>query len=398
MECDERREEGLFWALREAVRASSASSPASSFKAVPAPDLTCSGSSGRWPRPPTCSSSGSVGTLRPRRARRQPVPECPCRSRAAPDRDVVRIEPRREGRTERFLDEWSSSQEKIRPPRRSSTCSTSGQSAISGSRAAPVPSRMERVWPAASRVPSSPSPNRSSSGESFLGSGSMRFSTTSRPDELSIRRASSTSLRGWRLHPTRSGRRPHSRTARAAAEHAVNIHNDASTERQNAAREWLTRSWELVHPWGSGGVFPNFADPELTDLATAYYGANRNRLVRIKAEYDADNLFRSPAHNGRGGRRSRADHSSRGPLAGSSRCAPHRARVAPTRTGRDVLPRARPVRTQAASREGRVPSPEHLPASRPQQESRRGLAPSRGEAATRCRSCRSIAGFAASDV
>ena len=47
-------------------------------------------------------------------------------------------------------------------------------------------------------------------------------------------------------------------------------------------------------------MFPNFADPELTDLATAYYGANRDRLVRIKAEYDADILFRSPAHTGRG--------------------------------------------------------------------------------------------------
>ena len=86
---------------------------------------------------------------------------------------------------------------------------------------------------------------------------------------------------------------PH-RRERFLLKHAVSLDTDASTERQDAARDWLTRSWELVHPWGSGGVFPNFADPGLTDLATAYYGANRNRLVRIKAEYDADIFFFYP--------------------------------------------------------------------------------------------------------
>ena len=32
-----------------------------------------------------------------------------------------------------------------------------------------------------------------------------------------------------------------------------------------AARGWLDRSWALVHPWGSGGVYPNFPDPDLPD-------------------------------------------------------------------------------------------------------------------------------------
>jgi FAD/FMN-containing dehydrogenase len=88
---------------------------------------------------------------------------------------------------------------------------------------------------------------------------------------------------------------PH-RRERYLLKHAVSLDTNASTERQDAARNWLTQSWELVAPWGSGGVFPNFADPGLTDFATAYYGANRNRLLRIKAEYDADNVFSSPAH------------------------------------------------------------------------------------------------------
>jgi Berberine and berberine like len=34
----------------------------------------------------------------------------------------------------------------------------------------------------------------------------------------------------------------------------------------------------------------------LADLAPAYYGPNRDRLIRIKAQYDAQDLFRSPAH------------------------------------------------------------------------------------------------------
>jgi Berberine and berberine like len=88
---------------------------------------------------------------------------------------------------------------------------------------------------------------------------------------------------------------PH-RRERFLLKHAVSLDTDASTERQDAARHWLRRSWELVHPWGAGGVFPNFAEPELTDLATAYYGVNRNRLVRIKAQYDSERLFHSPAH------------------------------------------------------------------------------------------------------
>ena len=29
-------------------------------------------------------------------------------------------------------------------------------------------------------------------------------------------------------------------------------------------------------------------------VATAYYGVNRQPLLRIKAQYDAENLFRSP--------------------------------------------------------------------------------------------------------
>jgi FAD/FMN-containing dehydrogenase len=57
------------------------------------------------------------------------------------------------------------------------------------------------------------------------------------------------------------------------------------------ARRWLHRSWELTHAYGTGGVYPNFPDPELADPAGAYYGANRARLDKVKAAYDPENVF-----------------------------------------------------------------------------------------------------------
>lgn len=51
----------------------------------------------------------------------------------------------------------------------------------------------------------------------------------------------------------------------------------------------------LVHPWGSGGVYPNFPDPDLEDWAHACHGSNYDRLLRVKAEHDPDNFFCSPS-------------------------------------------------------------------------------------------------------
>jgi hypothetical protein len=47
-----------------------------------------------------------------------------------------------------------------------------------------------------------------------------------------------------------------------------------------------------VRPWGSGGVYPNFPDPDLTDWARAYHGTNLERLVRLKERYDPEGFFR----------------------------------------------------------------------------------------------------------
>jgi hypothetical protein len=65
----------------------------------------------------------------------------------------------------------------------------------------------------------------------------------------------------------------------------------ASPDEVVAAREWLARSWEIAHPWSTGGVYPNFPDPDLDDWARAYHGANLERLREVKARYDPDGVF-----------------------------------------------------------------------------------------------------------
>jgi len=55
---------------------------------------------------------------------------------------------------------------------------------------------------------------------------------------------------------------------------------------RESARRWLARSWASVHPWGTGGVYPNFPDPDLNGSARAYHGANLDRVRRIRASYE----------------------------------------------------------------------------------------------------------------
>jgi FAD/FMN-containing dehydrogenase len=82
------------------------------------------------------------------------------------------------------------------------------------------------------------------------------------------------------------------RAERFQIKHAAVVDPPASTNAEAAAHRWVTRSWRSVHPWGSGRVFQNFADPDLEGWAEAYYGTNYDRLVRIKARYDPTNVFR----------------------------------------------------------------------------------------------------------
>jgi FAD/FMN-containing dehydrogenase len=72
--------------------------------------------------------------------------------------------------------------------------------------------------------------------------------------------------------------------------HGIVAHRASDRERQET-RDWVRRSWEAVHPWGSGAVYPNYPDRELAGWARAYYGANLPRLSRVKARYDPENVF-----------------------------------------------------------------------------------------------------------
>jgi FAD/FMN-containing dehydrogenase len=82
------------------------------------------------------------------------------------------------------------------------------------------------------------------------------------------------------------------RAERFLLKQEVVVDPDGSDAERQPARNWLSRSWALVHPWGSGGVYPNFPDPQLEGWARAYHGANLDRLMRVKASYDRGNVFR----------------------------------------------------------------------------------------------------------
>ncbi len=43
------------------------------------------------------------------------------------------------------------------------------------------------------------------------------------------------------------------------------------------ATAWLRRSYEITHPYGTGGAYANFPDPELDDELRAYWGVNLDR-------------------------------------------------------------------------------------------------------------------------
>jgi FAD/FMN-containing dehydrogenase len=81
------------------------------------------------------------------------------------------------------------------------------------------------------------------------------------------------------------------RQARFLLKHAVVVDPGTPSAEREAARRWLARSWATVHPWGTGGVYQNFPDPDLDDPARAYYGGNLDRLLRTKARYDPDGFF-----------------------------------------------------------------------------------------------------------
>lgn len=82
------------------------------------------------------------------------------------------------------------------------------------------------------------------------------------------------------------------RSARYLLKQEVLVHHPLAAHDIRRARRWLEESWALVHPLGTGGVYPNFPDPELDDCHHAYHGENLHRLQRVKEMYDPGDRFR----------------------------------------------------------------------------------------------------------
>ena len=74
-------------------------------------------------------------------------------------------------------------------------------------------------------------------------------------------------------------------------EHSLVVPAGFDVAATEAARAWLSDSWELVHPSGSGGVYANFPDPDLSDAHRAYWGGNLGRVRRVKEKYDPEGVF-----------------------------------------------------------------------------------------------------------
>ncbi len=66
---------------------------------------------------------------------------------------------------------------------------------------------------------------------------------------------------------------------------------DHDPARADALRSWAVEYWEAVHPYAAGGAYVNFMMDEGQERIRATYRDNYERLTRIKASYDPENLF-----------------------------------------------------------------------------------------------------------
>jgi FAD/FMN-containing dehydrogenase len=67
---------------------------------------------------------------------------------------------------------------------------------------------------------------------------------------------------------------------------------DPDPANADAVREWCVGCWDATHPHSAGGAYVNFMMEEGQERVRATYRGNYDRLARVKAKYDPDNLFR----------------------------------------------------------------------------------------------------------
>jgi FAD/FMN-containing dehydrogenase len=67
---------------------------------------------------------------------------------------------------------------------------------------------------------------------------------------------------------------------------------DPDPANADAIREWCVDYFDALHPYSAGGAYVNMMMDEGQERVRASYGDNYDRLTKIKATYDPDNLFR----------------------------------------------------------------------------------------------------------
>jgi len=67
---------------------------------------------------------------------------------------------------------------------------------------------------------------------------------------------------------------------------------DPDPANAGAITAWAKDYWSAIHPYSAGGAYVNMMMEEGQDRVRASYRDNYDRLVRIKVQYDPENLFR----------------------------------------------------------------------------------------------------------
>ena len=79
------------------------------------------------------------------------------------------------------------------------------------------------------------------------------------------------------------------------SEHAIVIQSmfSAHSPAANENIAWVRNAWQALRPFSTGGNYVNFqTGDETSDRVAESYRKNLDRLTRVKAEYDPENLFR----------------------------------------------------------------------------------------------------------
>ena len=67
---------------------------------------------------------------------------------------------------------------------------------------------------------------------------------------------------------------------------------DHDPAKADAIRQWTVDYFEALHLYSAGGAYVNMMMDEGQERVRASYGSNYDRLARMKAQYDPQNLFR----------------------------------------------------------------------------------------------------------